>query len=216
MKEKQTNIQRLLARHPFPGSEPNALQALLGCGDEKYLQEGTLLCAEGRPSDSMFVLLDGHIDVMRKDAAGRSRKLTTLYAPALLGHMGLIDGSARSATCKAESDVRVVQFTRPRYHELVDTPGPLGATLRRLLCSSLSGQLTAGNARVHALLSEIAPSEITDDLDEARDDITREDLRQISGVLEGWKLDAEGIDHLQVVDTEDAKRRRSSSARRER
>jgi CRP-like cAMP-binding protein len=130
--------------------------------------------------------------------------------------MGLIDGSPRSATCRAKSDVRVVQFTDQRYRQAVGAPGVLGATLRRLLCSSLSGQLTAGTARVHSLLAQIAPSEVTDDLSKENDDITREDLRQITGVLEGWELDEEGIDSIEVVETEDAKRRRTAFIRRDR
>ena len=213
MTETSANIQRLLARHPFPGSDPAGLQELLHRGDEKYLTERTLLCGEGQPSDAMYVLLDGQIEVTRKDATGQSRALTTLHAPALLGHMGLIDGSNRSATCRAKTDVRVIQISRARYHDLVEDRTRLGATLRRLLCSSLSGQLTGGNARIHALLSEIAPSEVTDKM-EAQDDITREDLRQAAGVLEGWKLETEGVDDVQVVQTEDAKRTRANYPRR--
>jgi len=213
MTETSANIQRLVARHPFPGADPAGLQELLHRGDEKFLTASTLLCGEGQPSDAMYVLLDGQIEVTRKDATGQPRALTVLHAPALLGHMGLIDGSNRSATCRAKTDVRVIQFTRTRYHDLVEDRSRLGATLRRLLCSSLSGQLTGGNARVHALLSEIAPSEVTDKM-EHQDDITREDLRQAAGVLEGWKIDTAGVDEVQVVETEDTKRARAHYARR--
>jgi CRP-like cAMP-binding protein len=186
---------------------------LLHRGDEKYLSEKTLLCGEGQPSDAMYVLLEGQIDVTRKDTSGQMRTLTTLHAPALLGHMGLIDGSNRSATCRAKTDVRVIQFTRARYHDLVEDRSRLGATLRRLLCSSLSGQLTGGNARIHALLAEIAPSEATDKI-EAQDDITREDLREATGVLEGWNLETEGVEKVRVVQTEESKRVRANFPRR--
>ena len=215
MTETSANIQRLVARHPFPGADPAGLQELLHQGDEKYLQEHTVLCGEGQPSDSMYVLLDGQIEVTRKDNSGQPRVLTVLHAPALVGHMGLIDGSNRSATCRAKTDLRVIQFTRARYHDFVEDQSRLGATLRRLLCSSLSGQLTGGNARVHALLSEIAPSEVTDKMGHA-DDITREDLRQAAGVLEGWKVDTAGAAEVESVETEESAQKECTKGKTQR
>ena len=64
------------------------------------------MCGEGQPSDSMFVTMEGSVQVLKRDTTGTEKELAVIPAPSMIGQMGLVDGSARSATCRAASAIK--------------------------------------------------------------------------------------------------------------
>lgn len=195
---------RLLQHHPFPGAKLTALQDLLARGSSFRLVEGEELCTEGDRGNTLFVLLVGRIRVLRRDPHGQPRELAILEAPALIGHMSLIDGSPRSATCVAGGLVRGVELDRMAYQDLLWSSEPEGTALRRILLSSLSRQLTSGNARLRDLLSP--PGEQQESEPAQPEKSEEERLLEVAGLLNGWKVDARGLNKMEVAEDEDSKR----------
>ncbi len=111
-----------------------------------------------------------------RDYLGVEQDLAQLGAPTMFGHMGLIDGSPRSATCVALGEARINILDRERFQGLVEDPGVQGDMFRRLLISAMNRQLSGGNQALRRLLAS--------EPDEADD--TRA-LGRISGTLEGWE-----------------------------
>ena len=65
---------------------------------------GDLLMEQGKPSDSLLLLARGEVDVL-VDAPGRERRSVAVLGPgALLGEMGMVARTPRSATVEARSD----------------------------------------------------------------------------------------------------------------
>lgn len=174
--------RRLLAAHPSPGVRAADLAAALDDGVVVHVGPGGALCTEGEPGDSLFLLVAGEVRAQRRDPNGRMRELAVLRAPSLLGHVAIIDHSPRSASCVALGPVTVVGLDRRAVQRLLSEATDRGAALRRLLLSSLTRQLSAGNERLRELMRE------GDLVEDVEDDVSNTDLADVAGILDGWSV----------------------------
>lgn len=156
---------QLIETHPYPSANADALCTLLERCQPLRLMDGAELCREGEPGNALFFLMDGSIQVWRRDNRGDPRALATVEAPALVGHMALVDGSTRSASCSAVGHVRALVLDRQTYLAIMSELSPEGTALRRLLLSSLSQQLTGGNRQLRALVGGVEPEEDLEEVD---------------------------------------------------
>lgn len=158
---------QLIETHPYPSADADALSTLLERCQPLRLMDGAELCREGEPGNALFFLMDGSIEVWRRDNRGEPRVLARVDAPALVGHMALVDGSTRSASCSAIGHVRALVLDRQTYLAIMSELSPEGTALRRLLLSSLSQQLTGGNRQLRALVGGgDAENDLEEDLEE--------------------------------------------------
>ena len=75
-----------------------------------HLGEGQVLFREGDPSDCVFRVLSGAVDVLR-EIDGEPILLGTVGAGEFLGEMGVVENRSRSATARAASEVEVEILT---------------------------------------------------------------------------------------------------------
>ena len=189
---------RLLVDLGLNDVEPVHLASAFGNVPPRRLAPGEVLCVEGEPADSLFLLLLGGVRVQRADAQGQPREVAVLAAPRLVGHLALIDGSARSATCLAEGDVGLIALERSTYERLLTEASPRAAALRRVLMTSLAAQLASANARVQALAA--APPTV---------EATERDVDELSDLLQGLKVDRaleRAAEAVEVVYTDEQRR----------
>jgi CRP-like cAMP-binding protein len=204
------HAQRLLDAHPSRGVTPRALAAVFSSARINRLQTGHTVCTEGDPGDAMYFLMKGAVLVQRRDPKGRMRELATIQAPALFGHMALIDNSPRSASCVAEGESIIATLDRATYNGVLNEPTTRGTALRRVLLASLTRQLVGANGRITELIRPRTPTKADVGPDSVEDfDVSNTDILKVSGVLDGWQLDAATMnqaDSMEVVFTEDQKR----------
>ena len=205
--------RKLLRTHRVHGARATDLAAALASGQPRRVPDGERLCSEGEPSESMFVLLKGRVQVLRKDDRGDERQLAVLQAPALVGHMGLVDGSARSASCVALGEIGCIRVQRRTFQELLDAPTASGAAMRRLILASLIGQLTSANTRIQEMIKE-APAPRSADAPAStrkKGEISSEDILKLAGVLDGWSVDSNTLEtNIRFVEDEDMRRTREA------
>jgi len=75
---------------------------------------GETIFREGEPGDSMYVVLEGAVDVKVGD-----EKFIVAGPGEILGEMALIDASARSATAVARNNCKLVPIDEKRFSTLV-------------------------------------------------------------------------------------------------
>ena len=95
--------RQLLSMSQARGAQATDLARALARGRPVSWSDGELMCCEGDPSEELYLVIRGRIRVLRNDVTGIPRELVTLSPPNLVGHMGLVDGSTRSATCEGTS-----------------------------------------------------------------------------------------------------------------
>jgi CRP/FNR family transcriptional regulator, cyclic AMP receptor protein len=101
----------------------------------------------------MFVILTGGVSVLRIGFDGIQRPLATLSPPCLVGHMGLVDGSTRSATCIAAGHVGGITIKKDRFSQLMSEGSPGASAFRQLVLSAMMSQLSSTNNKIRELLS---------------------------------------------------------------
>ena len=188
--------KRLLRVSPGLPVFPPDVAGILDVARRRIYRGGDALMTEGDSAEGLFFLIDGDIKVQRRDVSGTMRELAVVKSPAIVGHMAVIDGSKRSANCVAVGQVVAFELDWQSYNRLIDDLSGPGMALRRLLLSSLSCQLTDGNARLRTVLPNHS-GEFGDP------EITAEELLEVAGVLEGWKVDTSRLSQVKVVYDED-------------
>jgi predicted MFS family arabinose efflux permease len=126
--DPRVDVLRRLAL--FADASRSTLYAVADQAEELVLPPLTTLVRQGDPSDALYVLLDGTVDVLA-DTAGGTVPLRTMRAPAYLGEIGLLHGGPRTATVVTATDVRVWRI-------------PAEAFLRAVAFSGVSGSLSDG------------------------------------------------------------------------
>jgi len=128
----------------------------------RHFAEGQILCREGDPSDGVFRLLKGTVEVVQ-ELDGDLILLGTVGAGQLVGEMGVVENQPRSATVRAASDVEA-EFLSPT--EFLDqiVGSPLAA---RQLIERLSQRLREANERI--VKDERRRGRANENLDEADD-----------------------------------------------
>lgn len=87
---------------------------LVAIAEEKSAKKGATLFREGEAGDALLVVLDGQVEVTKREAT-----LATLETGSVLGEMSLLAGDTRSATATAISDVKYLTIANGRFQKLL-------------------------------------------------------------------------------------------------
>jgi CRP-like cAMP-binding protein len=106
---------RFLERVPiFEACSVRQLRAVADISKVVEVPERTTLTRQGEPGDEFFILIDGTALV----TLSPHRRLR-LRPGEFFGEMSLLDGEPRSATVKAETDLRVLVINRLHFWQLL-------------------------------------------------------------------------------------------------
>ena len=188
-------------------------------GKPSSWSDGEIICTEGEQSEDMFIILKGSVRIMRKDTQGTLRELAVLNAPTMIGQMGLVDGSVRSATCIAKDRVGALTINTATFKKILEDASSAGSAFRHLLLASMNMQLSTANGKIRNLIEDIEREEKQKQgpKENSKTKASSSDrLMEIAGVLDGWKMDASGVDDIKFVEDEDMKRTREARAAKKR
>ena len=106
---------RFLERVPiFEACSVRQLRAVADISKVVEVPERTTLTRQGEPGDEFFIIIDGAA-LVTLSLHRRHR----LRPGEFFGEMSLLDGEPRSATVKAETDLRVLVINRLHFWELL-------------------------------------------------------------------------------------------------
>ncbi len=109
---------------------------------------GALLCTEGQPGDTMFLIHEGQVEVIVAVEGDRVQALATLGPGAAFGMVALAEGGVRMCSCLAKDQVVAQSLDRTGYTALMNDGTWAGTIFRRGLISMLLQQLAAANAQL--------------------------------------------------------------------
>ena len=208
--------RKLLRTYQVRSTRSRNLAQALGKGQEKVWAQGDLMCGEGQPSDSMFVTMEGSVQVLKRDTNGNEKELAVIPAPSMIGQMGLVDGSARSATCRAASAIKGILISKQTFNSLLQEQSPEGSAFRHLLISTMMGQLSSANEKISGLVDDMVEEQTAEIPIETTLQATKDKLLKITGVLDGWEAkeeDFDGLESIEFVMDEDMKRTKEARNR---
>lgn len=112
----------------FKDIPANSLIAITEIVHEETFYPGEVIVKEGEPGNSMFLVCNGHISVLKN-----GQEIANLGPGESIGEMSLLDQLPRSATVVAKDQVQLLQIYADDFNEiLLDYPEIAGNLLRIL------------------------------------------------------------------------------------
>lgn len=115
-------VSRLIATsplfEPFAGEERRELVGRFRCRDAPA---GSVLIAQGRRADGLYVLLSGRAEVLRYDDANAERVVSRIKPGDFVGEMSLLTGQAAVATVRTETRALVLHLPTNAFREVIMT-----------------------------------------------------------------------------------------------
>src|SRR5919205_1009317 len=92
-------------------------------------ENGVEVIREGDGGDFMLMLVEGKVEVRKRDRWNTPQLLATVEAGQTLGEMSMIDGEARFATCFAADTTLIAVLTRESLSRIIVEQPLLGAKI---------------------------------------------------------------------------------------
>ncbi len=109
-------VQQLQKSRLFEGLLPEEIEMITELILQKNFAEGEVVFEQGDVGDSLYMLIEGSVDVIQKDNDGKEHILAILQAPTFFGEMSLIDKEYRSATIRAKTSAAMLCLTNENLH----------------------------------------------------------------------------------------------------
>ncbi|MCX7945294.1 MAG: cyclic nucleotide-binding domain-containing protein [Deltaproteobacteria bacterium] len=100
----------------FENLLPEEFEYLAEISQVKEYKIGDIIFYEAEPGNSLYVIIEGEVEILRKDAEGKLKPIAVLKAGDFFGEMSLIDKEMRSATARAKTDVKALVLTSENLH----------------------------------------------------------------------------------------------------
>ena len=86
----------------------------------RELADGDFLFDEGDSEDTLYVLLDGKLEVVKRTGAGEEASLGVLREGDLAGELSFVDSHTHTVALRALCSTTVLSLTREDFEALVD------------------------------------------------------------------------------------------------
>lgn len=93
---------------------------------------GESLMNEGEIGDSMYLILEGRVEVLKRGVA-----ITELGPKECVGEMAILDSEPRSATVKAAQPTRALKVEREDFYEILNERIDIARGIIMVLCRRL-------------------------------------------------------------------------------
>ena len=87
---------------------------------KRYFQKGDIIFKEGSPSDSIYIVEHGEVEISQLKHNEEKHIVGVLKTNDILGEMGLIDDLPRSATATAISDCEILIINKKQFNEIIE------------------------------------------------------------------------------------------------
>lgn len=109
---------------------------------------GALMVEEGSPSDEILILIDGEASAVM-GTGDRARVVARFLPGALIGEMAYYGGDLRSASVRAEREVRALRIEARLLSAASPLPPSIVSTIHRLAAGTLSQRLARTTRLLH-------------------------------------------------------------------
>lgn len=90
-------------------------------GTVREAEGGVVLRQDGERGDTLMVVLDGRVEVVKDDQHGHPHVLITLESGAILGELSLLSGTPATATLRTAEPSRLFELERQHFERLLSS-----------------------------------------------------------------------------------------------
>ena len=121
---------------------------------ERVLPAGQHLCKQGDRPEGIAFLVDGRLSVQLEEG-DRSQTVAFISAPAIVGHIGVVDDGDRSATVRAELDSTYLWMSVHQARNLIAEDGLEAEGFRELLMAAMFESLAVTTLELRDVMAQI-------------------------------------------------------------
>jgi CRP-like cAMP-binding protein len=132
----ETEVQTLRQVPMFRDIDPARLKLLAFTSERVNFAQGQKFFSQGDPADAAYVILQGKADV-ELESGGGSIKVAELGQNAIVGEMGILSDSPRSATIVAAAPTSALRIDKRVFLELLTQFPQMSVAVMRELASRL-------------------------------------------------------------------------------
>jgi len=100
----------------FSDQEATKLAELM---DMRELNANEYLITEGTADDSLYVVLEGHLEVVKRTASDGIASLAIIREGDLAGELSFLDGDVHTVGLRAIGDSRVISLDKEKFEKVV-------------------------------------------------------------------------------------------------
>ena len=135
------SVESLRSLKFFAGVGADSLKAVSQIAEELTFEAGQMLFEEGQPSEYLYMVQQGEIDIVYKLQGGEECVVDTVIGGDLVGWSSLVEPFETTATATARSAGHAVRIHGPALRELCDQDTQLGYALMQHIADALSTRL---------------------------------------------------------------------------
>jgi CRP/FNR family cyclic AMP-dependent transcriptional regulator len=148
-------IHALIPKCPLlENFSPDEVRLLAHFMEVYRAEAGMEIIREGEGGDFMMMVIQGRVDVHKRDRWNTPRPIAQVEAGRTLGEMSMIDGEPRFATCVALEPTLIAVLDRENLARIIVEQPLLGAKLLMEMVLMLSQRLRATSSRLLELMDE--------------------------------------------------------------
>jgi CRP-like cAMP-binding protein len=148
-------IHALIPRcSPLENFSPAEVRLLAHFMDVFRADSGAEIIREGDGGDFMLMIVEGRVEVRKRDRWNTQQLIAVVDAGKTLGEMSMIDGEPRFATCVAAEPALIAVLDREALARIIVEQPMLGAKILMEVVLMLSQRLRATSQRLLELLDE--------------------------------------------------------------
>ena len=157
------------------------VEAIAAIAETREIAAGRELFREGEAGDGLFLVVSGEIDIV-KQSPGGARSLAHLGAGAILGEISLLTSEARSATCRALVDTRVLHLPIQAFRALLAQGSTAALKMVAAIAEVLARRLATMNTKVIELAGKPEPG------GQAQPGAKDKELADLHRVMQVWSF----------------------------
>jgi CRP/FNR family transcriptional regulator, cyclic AMP receptor protein len=148
-------IHALIPKCPLlENFSPSEVRLLAHFMEVYRAEPGMEIIREGEGGDFMMMVIEGRVDVNKRDRWNTPQPIAQVEAGRTLGEMSMIDGEPRFATCVALEPPLIAVLDRENLARIIVEQPLLGAKLLMELVLMLSQRLRATREKLLGLMDE--------------------------------------------------------------
>lgn len=93
---------------------------LTGMMTARQLSDGDYLITEGLADDTLHVILEGKLEVVKRTGAGEVASLAVLREGEMAGELSFVDGTPHTVGLRALCDTQVLSLARESFESMID------------------------------------------------------------------------------------------------
>lgn len=119
MTENDNKVNILMKSPVFRGLPKEALSAITRAVKEEVVPQHTIICREGDPGDSLYIISSGRVRIFGRNDAGVEIDLSIMGPGDTFGEMALLTGERMSADVEVLEETHLMILTKDQFDRIL-------------------------------------------------------------------------------------------------